>query len=160
MTREYATRTDANPLAKIADGDQVWHRMGDVGYLDDGDRFWFCGRKAHRVETKEGPMYTIRCEAIYNAHERIYRSALVGIGVMGQQKPVMICQPWPGRFPESEAEKEELRQELQALGRENSLTQGIETLLLHPSLPVDIRHNAKIFREKLAVWATSELKQR
>ncbi len=160
VTREYATRTDANPLAKIADGDQVWHRMGDVGYLDDGDRFWFCGRKAHRVETKEGPMYTIRCEAIYNAHERIYRSALVGIGVMGQQKPVMICQPWPGRFPESEAEKEELRQELQALGRENSLTQGIETLLLHPSLPVDIRHNAKIFREKLAVWATSELKQR
>ena len=29
----------------------------------------------------------------------------------------------------------------------------IETFLFHPSFPVDIRHNAKIFREKLAVWA-------
>ncbi len=29
----------------------------------------------------------------------------------------------------------------------------IQLLLLHPSLPVDIRHNVKIFREKLAVWA-------
>jgi olefin beta-lactone synthetase len=25
--------------------------------------------------------------------------------------------------------------------------------MIHPSFPVDIRHNAKIFREKLAVWA-------
>ena len=30
------------------------------------------------------------------------------------------------------------------------MTREIETFLLHPSFPVDIRHNAKIFREKLA----------
>ena len=29
----------------------------------------------------------------------------------------------------------------------------VKTILYHPSFPVDIRHNAKIFREKLAVWA-------
>ncbi len=36
-------------------------------------------------------------------------------------------------------------------------TRAIETILFHPSFPVDIRHNAKIFREKLAVWAARKL---
>ena len=82
VTTEYVTRTEANPLHKIRDGDDIWHRLGDVGYLDDQDRFWFCGRKSHRLLTREGPMYTIPCEAIFNQHERIYRSALVGIGAV------------------------------------------------------------------------------
>jgi hypothetical protein len=34
----------------------------------------------------------------------------------------------------------------------------IEHVLTHHPFPVDIRHNAKIFREKLAVWAAQELK--
>ena len=37
-------------------------------------------------------------------------------------------------------------------------TKGIETILFHPAFPVDIRHNAKIFREKLAVWAARRLR--
>ena len=45
----------------------VWHRMGDVGYLDDRDRFWFCGRKAHRVTTDKRTLFTVPCEAIFNA---------------------------------------------------------------------------------------------
>jgi len=34
---------------------------------------------------------------------------------------------------------------------------AINTILYHPGFPVDIRHNAKIFREKLAVWATAQV---
>ena len=37
-------------------------------------------------------------------------------------------------------------------------TRRIETILFHPSFPVDIRHNSKIFREKLAVWAARKLR--
>ena len=36
-------------------------------------------------------------------------------------------------------------------------TWRIKTILFHPSFPVDIRHNAKIFREKLAVWDSRRL---
>ena len=48
---------------------------------------------------------------------------------------------------------EQLRQELLELGAARPHTQAIQTILFHPSFPVDIRHNAKIFREKLADWA-------
>ena len=40
----------------------------------------------------------------------------------------------------------------------HEITREIDTLLYHPSLPVDVRHNSKIFREKLAVWATERLR--
>jgi len=48
---------------------------------------------------------------------------------------------------------EELRK--MAAGHEH--TRSIRDFLLHPSLPVDIRHNAKIFREQLALWAAEKL---
>ena len=40
-----------------------------------------------------------------------------------------------------------------------NITAMIETLLFHKAFTVDIRHNSKIFREKLAVWAEKKLKK-
>jgi len=137
-----------------------FHRMGDVGYLDEHGRIWFCGRKSHRVETKTGMMFTIPCEAIFNTHPAVFRSALVGTPATdGDWKS-------PAREPviciELEADARgrdegKLREELLALGAKYPHTQAIRTLLFHPAFPVDIRHNAKIFREKLAVWAKEQL---
>jgi acyl-CoA synthetase (AMP-forming)/AMP-acid ligase II len=164
VTSEYVTRTDCNPLHKIVDGDGFWHRMGDVGYLEDhpsGDpqlqRFWFCGRKAHRVTTSAGTRFTIPCEAIFNQHAKIYRSALVGVGPAGQQRPVLIAEPWPEHWPATADGRNQLVEELQSLAAQHAHTAEIRDIFLMRHLPVDIRHNAKIFREKLAVWAEKEL---
>lgn len=158
VTREYVTRAESNALAKIADGERFWHRMGDVGYLDEQDRFWFCGRLAHRVETSGGPLYTIPCEAIFNQHPDVFRSALVGLGARGAQRPVIIVEPWPGRMPRGRAARQTFFDALRALALANPLTAGIDTFLVHPAMPVDIRHNAKIFRERLAEWAARKLR--
>ncbi|MDG2381044.1 MAG: fatty acid CoA ligase family protein [Pirellulaceae bacterium] len=158
VTTEYVTRTESNLLAKIND-ETIWHRMGDVGYLDELDRFWFCGRKAHRLVTERGTMFTIRCEAIFNQHPAIYRSALVGLGQAPRQHPVLIAEPWPDQLSNDESAQQQLRQELHELGQKNELTSNIrlDHILLRAALPVDIRHNAKIFREQLSVWAAKEL---
>jgi hypothetical protein len=129
-----------------------------VGYLDDQDRFWFCGRKSHRLLTPDGPMYTIPCEAIFNQHEGIYRSALVGVGASGNQRPVLVAEPWPERRPKSQEETDQLLHELSEIAESNPLTNRIRDLLIHSSLPVDIRHNAKIFREKLVNWAAKRIR--
>jgi olefin beta-lactone synthetase len=156
VTRRYVTRVQSNALAKIIDGDGFWHRMGDSGYLDDADRFWFCGRVAHRVLTAAGPMYPVRCEAIFNQHPAIRRSALVGVGPSGRQRPVIILEPHAGQMPSSPAARDALLREIGELATSNPLTASISDFLLHPGFPVDIRHNAKIFREKLAVWAARQ----
>ena len=53
-----------------------------------------------------------------------------------------------------------LTKELLSLGHAFPHTRTIQRLLFHDDFPVDIRHNAKIFREKLAVWAADQLKCR
>lgn len=157
-TREYFRRPDATELAKVVDEDgRFWHRMGDVGWMGEDDRLWFCGRKAHIVESTSVPMFTIPCEAIFNEHPQVFRSALVGVGEKPSQKPVIIVEPEAGEFPKTEAARQKFCDELLALGRNSSLTSSIETVLFHESLPVDIRHNVKIFREKLAPWAADRI---
>ncbi len=170
VTKCYVTRVEANATAKIVDASSfsrepqvsanaatIWHRMGDAGYFDREGRFWFCGRVAHRVLSAGGPLYPVRCEAIFNQHPHIFRSALVGVGPPDFQRPVIILEPKQGKFPKTPAAKKALLDEIRRLGQSSPLTESIDDFLLHPSFPVDIRHNAKIFREKLAVWAGKKL---
>jgi len=157
VTREYCTRVESNALGKISDGTAIWHRMGDTGYIDRQGRFWFCGRVAHRVITAEGPMYSVRCEAIFNRHPDVYRSALVGVGPPGRQRPVIILEPKRGLMPRTTEATETMLDEIRRLGRSSPLTAGIEKFLLKKTFPVDIRHNAKIFREQLAQWAADKI---
>jgi olefin beta-lactone synthetase len=55
------------------------------------------------------------------------------------------------------AERKVLAEELLDDGSQFAVTRNIRTVLFHWSFPVDARHNAKIFREQLAVWATRKL---
>jgi acyl-CoA synthetase (AMP-forming)/AMP-acid ligase II len=90
VTTEYVNRPEANAAAKIRDNEgRIWHRIGDVGYLDEQERFWFCGRKAHRVVTAERTYFSIPCEAIFNRHPKVFRSALAN-------------SPHPNPLPEGE----------------------------------------------------------
>lgn len=153
VTREYFNRPAATALHKIADGETIWHRMGDVGYLDEKGRLWFCGRKAHRVGSK----FTIPCEGVFNAHPAVLRTALVGV-----PEPVLCVEIDPAlprreRPDRNAASLKAFVEELRALGQRHDHTRDIATFLVHPAFPVDIRHNAKIFREKLAVWAAKRL---
>jgi olefin beta-lactone synthetase len=156
VTREYFNRYEATRLAKIADPVRLtfYHRMGDVGYCDNRGRLWFCGRKSHRVILADETLFTIPCESVFNAHPAVARSALVGVRRRGKIEPVICVEPLQ---PMSRSERSGVRQELLESGAAFPHTWRIKTILFHPSFPVDIRHNAKIFREKLAVWASRRL---
>lgn len=158
VTQRYVTRLDQNALHKVRDGDQVWHRMGDVGYLDDQGRFWFCGRKSHRVRSGVRTFYTEPCEAIVNGDARVHRSALVGVGSSPHQTPVMIVEPWPEHFPRGKKGQEAFLQSISLQCQSSEPTVDIHHFLLYAgTLPTDIRHNSKIFREKLAPWAAERI---
>ena len=152
VSRSYYNRPTSTALHKIQAGDSFYHRMGDVGYFDDQGRLWFCGRKSHRVLTAQGTLFTICCEGVFNVHPLVKRTALVGVGALGQARPVLCVE-----LKASGADQQHVAKELEALGSKHSHTQQIKTFLFHPSFPVDIRHNAKIFREKLAVWAARQV---
>jgi acyl-CoA synthetase (AMP-forming)/AMP-acid ligase II len=154
VTRAYDARPESTALAKIADpAGGFWHRMGDLGYLDEHGRLWFCGRKSQRVRTASGTLFPVSCEGVFNAHPSVYRTALVGVPRGGTTEPVLCVERDPEAGPVSD---DQLRRELLELGAAHPHTRGITHILFHKSFPVDIRHNAKIGREKLAVWAARQ----
>lgn len=155
-TDSYFNRPQATAAAKIREvlgdgGERIVHRMGDVGWFDAQGRLWFCGRKTQRVETAQGPLYTEQVEPVFNTVAGVRRTALVGVGAPGSQVPVLCYEVLPG------ADAVGVEAQLRALAAAQQTLAGIATFLRHPGFPVDIRHNAKIGREKLAVWATEKL---
>lgn len=153
VTEQYFNNREADLLAKIQDPDgSVWHRMGDLGWQDSKGRIWFCGRKSHRVTTQDETMFTIPVEAIFNNHEKVFRSALAGVGPKNHQIPVIFVEP------DSKIDnKKTFLDELRALGKSSPLTKAIDHFFIEKSFPVDVRHNSKIFREKLAAKARKKM---
>jgi acyl-CoA synthetase (AMP-forming)/AMP-acid ligase II len=150
VTEAYDGRPEATALAKIPSDGGTWHRMGDLGYFDPQGRLWFCGRKSHRVVSEDGERYTTPCEGVFNAHPRVKRSALVGVG----GRPVICVELETGA---SRAERSDIEGQLRQLAEAHEHTRSVHAFLFHPGFPVDIRHNAKIRREVLAEWAAARL---
>lgn len=155
-TRSYFDLPAATLLTKIQDpvNGGFYHRMGDVGYFDASGRLWFCGRRAHRVVSADQTRYSIPCEGVFNVHQKVFRTALTGVLQSGTINPVLCVELESGVPREAQ---DSVRNELLALGAVHAHTRAIKTILFHPAFPVDVRHNAKIFREKLGVWAAEKL---
>ena len=160
-TKEYYGLPDAPRLAKIQYRGADWHRMGDVGHIGTDGRLWFCGRMKNRViGTDESGQpqvwYPDAIEPLFNVHPDAHRTALVGIGKPGAETPVLIVEPRAGRYPKTTDAEAKFIGELRTIAAAHPSLRGIQTFMFHPSFPVDIRHNIKIFREKLKVWAETQ----
>ncbi len=154
VTRQYDALPEATAAAKVA-GDkagEIWHRMGDTGFLDEQGMLWFCGRKAERVRTAAGDLPTEPCERVFRQHPRVRRCALVGLGAPGNQVPALVVEGAPANDAEARAWAGELR----ALAAAQPHTASLTRFFFHPRFPVDVRHNAKIHRLTLARWAATK----
>lgn len=147
VTRSYDLLPEADAGSKISGSEGHWHRMGDMGWLDESGRLWFCGRIVERVRTPVGALYTDCCEAIFNAHPEVYRSALIDLG---GGLPGIVVEPEKGSFPKTDAARRAFIDSLQEIAHRHALTEIIGDFFFEKSFPVDVRHNAKIHRLSLA----------
>jgi acyl-CoA synthetase (AMP-forming)/AMP-acid ligase II len=156
-TDSYWKRDSDTTMAKIIDaGGAIWHRMGDAGIMDGMGRLWYCGRVSQRIDTGQEILFADQCEAVFNQHPDLLRSAVVGIGARGAQIPV-LCIEVTGKL--SPVDTERVHFDLLQLAQAFALTRSIHTVLFHPGFPVDIRHNSKINREELAQWAATKMQE-
>ena len=132
---------------------------GDVGEVEAGRlRLRTClmdlprqrlqGSRSQRPATEQ-------VEPVFNTHPQVRRTALVGVGDAGRQRPVLCYELMPGVI----ADRVRIEAELREIGAGLPHTARIGVFLPHPGFPVDIRHNAKIGRETLAVWAATQQEQ-
>lgn len=149
VTRAYDALPAATALSKISSAEGIYHRLGDCGTLDADGRLWFCGRKAERVITAQGILYTEPCEQVFRTHPRASRCALIGLGLAPDQLPAIVIETTVRTSEEARA----LARELRALALTHPYTAAIQRFYFYPKFPVDVRHNAKIHRLTLTAWA-------
>jgi acyl-CoA synthetase (AMP-forming)/AMP-acid ligase II/pimeloyl-ACP methyl ester carboxylesterase len=150
VSREYLARPEATAASKIREDGLVWHRMGDMGYLDADGTLWFCGRKAHVVAAADRVHHSVPVENVFDRHPDVRRTALIAV----EGRPALAVEPRSRRLGADARRR--LATELRALGAADPVTAGIRRFYFHDSFPVDARHNAKIFRDRLAVWAATQ----
>ena len=156
-TDSYWKRDADTEMAKINDvNGTVWHRMGDVGIMDGMGRLWYCGRVSQRIDTGKEVLFADQCEAVFNQHPDLLRSAVVGVGASGTQIPV-LCIEVIGKLAPVDCER--VHYDLLQLAQAFAITRSIRTVLFHSGFPVDIRHNSKINRAELAEWAAGKMQE-
>ena len=165
VSDRYYQDEPSNRQNKIRMGDKIWHRTGDLGRIDAQGRIWFYGRKSQRVvlDKPDQTLYTVSIEGIINAHTEVYRSALVSVTDRdgGVSAVIVVELKQSGFNPVSNHRHQvRIRQELFALMMQHDVSKPVQQVLFHRSLPVDIRHNAKIDRQLLGRWAQRKLTAR
>ncbi len=154
-TPGYHLKAEATELIQIKDEQGYWHRMGDVGLIDEWNRLWFLGRKSHVVKTDERMYYPTAVEAIFNEHNEVENCALIEVN----GKPALAVLRKDKKISLSIDYQEKFFSELEILGQKYQASEGIQKYVLFEEFPVDTRHNIKIDRKKLSELAHQRLNQ-
>ena len=128
-----------------------WHRTGDVGHLDTEGRLWVEGRVGHVITTADGPLTPAGIEQRVQGLSAVRLAAAVGVGPPGVQQVVVVVEidpptPYVGLAPAG-----------LAISVRGQARVDVAAVLAVAALPVDIRHNSKIDRTRVARWAADLL---
>lgn len=163
VTAEYVSESGHTADAKVpvpADRahhpGEVMHRIGDLARRDPDGRLWFHGRKSHRLETADGLVMPVPVENVVNTHPAVARCALVGVGPSGAERQVLVVRPEAEAWPVDRRAGADLAAALFEHVADQPVCAGVERILFRRELPVDVRHNAKIHRGELKVWAEAQ----
>ncbi|HVQ88391.1 MAG TPA: alpha/beta fold hydrolase [Actinomycetes bacterium] len=129
--------------------DVGWHRTGDVGHLDDTGRLWVEGRLVHVITTAGGAVTPVGIERAVEQVPDVAMAAAVGVGPAGNQVLAVVVEaprhhPGVAPLPLIDAVRAQA-------------TLDVAAVLVVRNLPVDIRHNSKIDRARVADWASRVL---
>lgn len=135
LTGYWAGRGDEETKFRV--GDAVWHRTGDVGYLDDDGRLWLLGRAAAVITDDRGQCHPFAVECAVGERWPGLRSAAVahrGDRVLVVERLTAAPLPDP------------------ATVREALPWAALDAVIDCDRLPTDRRHNSKIDYPALAAW--------
>ena len=114
---------------KFRVGDTVWHRTGDLGYLDDAGRLWLLGRASAAITDERGHVYPFAVECAVRERWPGTRCALVEH--RGARVLVVERGPSPA-LPTPTAIRAELA------------WASLDDVVVSDRLPTDRRHNSKV----------------
>ncbi|MNX52492.1 Long-chain-fatty-acid--CoA ligase [compost metagenome] len=139
--KDYYRNPEAVRENKIRDADgTIWHRLGDVGYLDPSGRIWLVGRVNNLIPHGGRTLYPIQAEAIVHQLPFVGKAALLSHA--GQLVLAITPTNW-GSGKQRRLWEEALHEHMTLNGM------PLDQVVFVRKMPVDPRHNVKIDYAKL-----------
>lgn len=141
VLKSYVNQPEEERKNKIKTDTSVWHRTGDVGYLDDTGNLYLMGRASSVIKWKNNNLFSFPVELLLDELPEIENSALIVINTSLHiaVKAVNILSP---------KQKKEIYKVIQH--RISEYLTDSPKIHWIKSFPMDPRHNSKIDYEKLA----------
>ena len=134
-----------NRDARIQHAGREWHRSGDIGHVNDG--LFVEGRVAHVIHTSTSVLTPVPIEQ--SVEEVMPGITAAAVGVSAGQHQALVVVLCDG--------KREGAADVHTEAKVRGVTPDVVAVLFKKELPVDRRHNSKIDRTALGLWATKQL---
>ena len=123
---------------KFRAGGRVWHRTGDLGWLDPTGRLWLVGRASACIEDERGEIYPFAVECAARQIAGVRRAAIAGV----DGRRILVVQADSANVVDA------LRSRL--------AWAKLDEIRLVGAIPMDKRHNAKVdyvaLRRMISKW--------
>ncbi|KYG60377.1 AMP-ligase [Bdellovibrio bacteriovorus] len=143
VCRDYYNNPDAFKTTKILDEkDRVWHRTGDLAYIDSDKNLWIVGRVNNAIERAGKYYFPVRSEVLLKRFDFTYRCAFLGVpdSSLGQATyaVVELKQEIDSKSFDFEAAKKEIRRVFE----KNKIP--VDQIKFVKKIPMDPRHHSKV----------------
>ena len=154
VSRRYFGDPRAEADQKIrTTGGHVWHRLGDLGYLDEDGRIYVVGRVNDTVQRRGRSLYPLVVEPLIEQLPFVRRCGLVGHPRKGMNRSILAyeAEGRPARRRQRREREDTIRAECERIDV------IIDQVVVVGEIPVDRRHNGKVERDELAAMCRREL---
>ncbi|MGL4598897.1 MAG: AMP-binding protein, partial [Bacteroidia bacterium] len=134
VLRHYVDNPEAERMAKIFIGKNVWHRTGDSGFFNSAGELFLCGRCSTLIPFPDGYLVTFAVEYYFSQHEGI----VAGTVLQENTKIFAVIEALPN------SNKKAIRDSILS-----DYAHAIHTVYFIARMPRDPRHFSKIDYGKL-----------
>lgn len=142
VCREYYNNQDAFYATKIMDNTgKVWHRTGDLAYIDNKKQLWIVGRVNNAISRGGKYFFPVRAEVLLKRFSFTARCAFLGMddANLGQATWAAIELKSTEALPEK---FEDYKKEVQRIFAKNKIP--LDRIVFVQSIPMDPRHHSKV----------------
>ena len=143
VCRDYYNNTEAFKTTKIMDAqNRVWHRTGDLAYIDSHKDLWIVGRVNNAIERAGQYYFPVRSEVLLKRMPFTYRCAFLGVpdSKLGQATYAVV--ELKAEIDAKSFDFESARQQIRQLFSKNKIP--VDQIKFVHKIPMDPRHHSKV----------------
>lgn len=143
VCRDYYNNPDAFKTTKILDPQgRVWHRTGDLAYIDAEKNLWIVGRVNNAIERAGKYFFPVRAEVLLKRMSFTYRCAFLGMEHKDLGQATYAAIELKSDIDKASFDFEKAKKQIRAIFEKNKIP--VDEIKFVQSIPMDPRHHSKV----------------